>query len=63
VYKIRGQTSLARDVGNAIWIEAEAARHQLQSVGDSTFPSDARIPAPPKLAKGEVARYLAQHAV
>jgi DNA-binding CsgD family transcriptional regulator len=59
LYKMRGANEHARDVGNAIWTEAEAARHHLQGMGDATFPPGAQLPAPPKLSKSEFTRYLA----
>jgi DNA-binding CsgD family transcriptional regulator len=59
LYKGRKELRLARDVGNAIWAEAEAARTHLESSGDMTFPPNARIPEPPRLPKADVTRYLA----
>jgi DNA-binding CsgD family transcriptional regulator len=59
LYKGRNEVLMARDVGNAIWVEADAARTHLESTGDTTFPSDARIPEPPRVSKADVTRYLA----
>jgi DNA-binding CsgD family transcriptional regulator len=59
-YKIGGKFELARDVADTIWVEAETTRNHLQSMGDVTFPLEARLPAPPRLPKAEISRYLSK---
>ena len=51
-YKARKDVDRARATAEAIWMEAEAARRQLEAMGVRPFPRDAAVPAP----TGKVAR-------
>jgi DNA-binding CsgD family transcriptional regulator len=55
VYKGRADAPRARQTANAIWTEAEAARRQLQAMGERALGASASLPSPAKSALREKA--------
>jgi DNA-binding CsgD family transcriptional regulator len=54
-YKARGDESRARQTANAVWNEAEAARKDLQAMGERTLGGDAVVAAPARVGSREKA--------
>ena len=55
VYKARGDAARTRQTANAIWREADAARKQLQAMGERSLGAEVSLPAPAKASAREKA--------
>jgi DNA-binding CsgD family transcriptional regulator len=58
LYRLRGDTTRASAVADAMWAEAESARAHLEAAGDRSLPPDVALPAPPTVAPAKLSGYL-----
>jgi DNA-binding CsgD family transcriptional regulator len=58
LYRLRGDTTRASAVADAMWAEAESARVHLEAAGDRSLPPDVALPAPPAVAPAKLSSYL-----
>jgi DNA-binding CsgD family transcriptional regulator len=58
LYRMRGDTTRASAVADAMWAEAESARAHLEAAGDRPLPPDVSLPAPPAVARAKLSSYL-----
>jgi len=58
VYRARRDLDRARRTADAIWAEADAARHHLQAMGGRPLNRDAALPSPVPVRETRLAAYL-----
>jgi len=58
LYRQRGDIVRSTATANALWVEAESVRQQLEASGDRTLPSKVSLPEPPVVATAKLSAYL-----
>ena len=58
LYRQRGDVDRSAATANALWVEAESVRQQLEASGDRTLPAKASLPEPPAVATAKLSAYL-----
>jgi hypothetical protein len=58
LYRQRGDIVRSTATANALWVEAESVREQLEASGDRTLPSKVSLPEPPVVAAARLSAYL-----
>ena len=58
IHKMRGDTARARECANAIWVDAEAARQHLQSIGVKFLTDENQLPNVPKISRIKLNQYF-----
>jgi DNA-binding CsgD family transcriptional regulator len=59
-YRSAKDPERARDTANALWVEAESARQQLQAMGERPLGREAAVPQPASMNAKALASYLAK---